>query len=267
MFVAAVLEYDGTNFSGSQFQKNSRTVQGELELALHKTFNIYNRVKFASRTDSGVHSLGQIVLINIDNDIPIQKFPKVINDNLPLDIRLREIKKVNKSFDPRRDALAREYIYKISLKEYLSPFESRFLSNYGSNIDFSLLKKASSLFEGVYDFKSFSGSSFNNVKSSVRRILNITCVKKERLIEIRVLGNSFIHQQLRRMVALMIKISQGEYALTKIQDMLFSNERKTLSLIAPPNGLYLSKILYADGLFDTDYNNQITEVEYVNSSK
>ena len=268
MFFASVLEYDGTNFSGSQYQKGSRTVQGELELILKKTFNISNRVKFASRTDSGVHSLGQIVLINTENEIPVEKTSKVINDNLPIDIRIKECKLVNKSFNPRRDALAREYIYKISLKKYLSPFESRFVSNYGSNIDFSLLKEASSLFEGEHDFKSFSGSALpKNGESSVSRILNITCVKKETLIEIRVLGNSFIHQQIRRMVGLMVKISQGEFALSKIQDMLFSNERKTLSLIAPSNGLYLSKILYPDGLLDIDYNNQFTEVKNVNSFK
>ena len=268
MFILAILEYDGTCFSGSQYQANGRTVQGELELALKNTFNISDRVKFASRTDSGVHSLGQVALININIDISLKKFLKVLNDNLPSDILVRKCQEVDGAFDPRRNALAREYLYKISLKESISPFESRFISDLGLNIDYELLKESAILFEGIHDFKSFSGHSFPSaIKSSVRRIFNITCVKKESLIEIRVLGNSFIHQQVRRMIALMVNIGQGKNIPSKIEDVLASEEKQALSLVAPTNGLYLSKILYTDGLFDLEQKNQKVEAKYVNSLK
>ena len=268
MFISAILEYDGSCFSGSQFQINARTVQGELELALKSTFNISDRVKFASRTDSGVHSLGQVVFININIEISLKKFLKILNDNLPSDILVRKCQEVDGSFDPRRDALAREYLYKISLKESISPFESRFISDLGLNIDYELLKESAMLFEGIHDFKSFTGHSFPSAtKSSVRRIFNISCVKKESLIEIRVLGNSFIHQQVRRMIGLMVNISQGKNIPSKIEDVLASEERKALSLVAPTNGLYLSKILYPDGLFDLEQKNQKIEAKYVNSLK
>jgi tRNA pseudouridine38-40 synthase len=87
------------------------------------------------------------------------------------------------------------------------------------------------------------------------------------LIEIRVLGNSFIHQQVRRMIGLMVNISQGKNIPSKIEDVLASEERQALSLVAPTNGLYLSKILYPDGLFDLEQKNQKIEAKYVNSLK
>ena len=180
---------------------------------------------------------------------------------------VRECQEVTESFDPRRDAIAREYVYKISLKDYMSPFEAKLIADMGLGIDISLLKESAHFFEGVHDFKSLTGRSFPKNGNSVRRVFNITCIKKETLIEIRVLGNSFVHQQVRRIVALMVKVSQGIYLLNKIEEILKSEQKSGLSFLAPANGLYLNKILYFDRLFNFNDPNGITGVEYVNSLK
>ena len=269
MFVSALLEYEGTNFFGSQYQRNIRTVQGELEKALKKTFKYWHRVKFASRTDSGVHSIGQVVAINMnETGISLKDFQVAVNNNLPSDISLRESQEVAESFDPRRDAIAREYLYRISLKEYISPFESRFVANMGQGIDFFLLKQSAKFFKGVHDFKSLTGRSFRDNGNSVRRVFNVTCIKKKTLIEIRVLGNSFVHQQVRRMVALMVKVGQGQYPMNKIKEIIKAEQKGILSFLAPAKGLFLNRILYSDNLFSNVHQSHcFTGVKYVNSLK
>ncbi|HAG55017.1 MAG TPA: tRNA pseudouridine(38-40) synthase TruA, partial [Dehalococcoidia bacterium] len=109
-----IVEYDGTNFHGSQLQSNARTVQGEIESALLKIFSEKIRVHFASRTDSGVHARGQVGRFDAETDMPPDQIRKALNFHMTTDVRIRCAQLVEDGpdgFDPRGDASARTYVY------------------------------------------------------------------------------------------------------------------------------------------------------------
>ena len=137
--LVAAIEYDGTKFQGSQKQPNVRTVQGAFDKSLtliHKE-NVIS--EFASRTDSGVHAQKQVVSFKSNLDITDDSWVDTLNYNLPKDIRVFKCNRIEKNIDVRRDAIEREYTYRMILGERISPIEYNYYEHLNHKLNFSIL--------------------------------------------------------------------------------------------------------------------------------
>lgn len=245
MRFALVVEYDGTEFSGSQFQANARTVQGELERAAGTIFGGgLPRVKLASRTDAGVHAVGQVAAIDLDTQISSDVIRNAFNGNLPDDVRVHYVKMVPDGFDPRRDAIAREYRYVINDGATSSPIRRRTEYHVRSRLDAVIMDRAARHFEGVHDFASFAAATKEPI-TTIRRVETAIVHRRddERIVfDIR--ANAFVRQQIRRMVGVLIAVGRGTCALDEVARLLSRPKRDSATQNAPPHGLTLTRVVY-----------------------
>ena len=242
-FIVAI-EYDGTNFKGSQKQPNARTIQGTFDSTLtsiHKR-NIFS--EFASRTDSGVHASKQIVSFKSDLKIKDDSWVDILNHNLPKDIRVYKCKKLNNLIDVRRDAVEREYTYKIITGDRISPIEYNYHEHISKELNIDDLETATKIFIGRHNFLSFTGRLLPDCSNTVREIRSISYKLSGNKINIIISGNSFLYQQVRRIVGSLILFMRNKISLSSIQEALEFPTKGKFNLLVSSKGLYLSDIKY-----------------------
>jgi tRNA pseudouridine38-40 synthase len=242
-FVVSI-EYDGTLFYGSQKQNDFRTVQGVFERALKKIHNRYIKTEFASRTDSGVHAAKQVVSFFSERSSSNEEWTSALNFYLPEDIAVNKCSEVDDDFDVRRDAKEREYVYKIYSDNTTSPLIDRYSEHYTGDINVQKLNKAAKLFEGKHDFLSFVGRSAPKDRSSIREIRKVSCEKIGNNTSIRFYGQSFLYQQVRRMVGALILILKNKLSNQQLAEALSNPVRGTINNLPSSKGLCLSSIKY-----------------------
>ncbi len=247
MHIGSVVEYAGTGFSGSQFQPNARTVQGDLEIAAGKVFKTdLIRFRMASRTDAGVHATGQVASFTVDTGMNTIDVRNAMNANLYKDIQLRHVVQVPASFDPRRDARFREYRYVINDDQVSSPINSHLEYHVRSPLDVDAMNIAAHLFLGSHDFAAFAASTVDKLVSTVRHV--DTARVERRASDGRIIfcvrANAFVRQQIRRMAAMLIAIGNGSAEPSRISHHLNHPIRGAASQNAPAKGLTLTKIGY-----------------------
>ena len=240
MKIKLTIAYDGTNYSGSQIQPSLPTIQSKLMEAFQR-INIQTSFDFSGRTDKGVHAFRQIVSCNIPeywNDL--KRLTNVLNKQLPHTIQIRNIQKVDKNFHARFSATKREYRYLITEKK-LSVFNSNYMSHY-NNIDEEKIKEAIKLFEGVHDFEYFhkKGSDKDN---TVREVFSTKFYKYKDIYVFNFCANSYLRSQIRLMVGILLKISDGKLTLEDLKKQLKKEQHK-FKTPASPYGLYLAKVYY-----------------------
>lgn len=236
MRVSLTLAYDGTNYLGSQIQKETRnTIFGQLQKVL-SSLGINEKVIASGRTDKGVHATGQVCHF----DLPpfwsdIKKLKRVLNEMLPRSIEVKKVKIVSDEFHSRYSAKKRVYRYIIKESNY-NPFESNFVT-FLDSVDFNKLEKNIKLFMGEHDFKSFMKTG-SDVKTTTRVIYRALAYKYKDYIVLHFEANGYLRSQIRLMVGALIDLDEQQ-----IRDKLSSiKEHKTKP--APSNGLYLAKIKY-----------------------
>jgi tRNA pseudouridine38-40 synthase len=248
MRLALILEYDGAEFSGSQFQRNARTVQGVSEQALATIFgDDVTRLSLASRTDAGVHAIGQVASFDVETRMAADELRRAMNGNLPRDISVRHIQRVDGGFDPRRHAIAREYRYVINDCETSSPLRRRYEYQVGRHLDVNAMMLAAQRFIGTHDFESFAASTTDE-RSTVRHVVSASVVRNHDdrvLFDIR--ANAFVRQQIRRMAAALIAVGGGSRTEEWIVSLIASPERNAATQNAPPHGLTLRRVIYPPG--------------------
>lgn len=237
------IAYDGTNYCGWQKQINHKTIEGELVKACSKIFKEHFLLKGSSRTDSGVHALGQVASLEVDSDITLYKLVPAINCYLPEDIVVQNAEEVGLDFHPRYFAKEKTYSYKIYNSKVPLPQVSRFTYFYYKYLDLELMQAAAKYFLGEHDFFAFS-SPGGSVKTSVRILYSCEVVKKENLIEIIVTGNSFLYNMVRIMVGTLIEVGLGKVNPEDIPAIINSKDRLKPGKKAPAKGLTLVEIKY-----------------------
>lgn len=250
MRIALIVEYDGADFSGSQFQINARTVQGELETAAATIFgnNVGGRISLASRTDAGVHAVGQVATLDVETEMPDEEMRSAMNGNLPADVGVNLVRRVHDDFDPRRDAIAREYSYTINDGPTHSPIRRRFEYHVNRRLDVTAMADAACNFIGDHDFASFAASTTHPV-STVRQVESATVTRTStNRIVFDIRANAFVRQQIRRMVAALIAVGNGSRNEEWIMSLLNRPKRDSASQNAPPHGLTLLRVLYSPDL-------------------
>lgn len=248
------IQYNGAGFFGWQEQPDCKTVQGELNKAL-RTLSKTGEVKSmgSGRTDRGVHALEQVVLVSLELEIDPENLLSGLNSLIHSQVKILECETVE-DFHPIRDALKKEYIYLFSLKKNISPFHRDFVSIAPANIDIAKLKEALGLFIGKHNFEHFSTKG-TPVKSTIREIFSFELeeapvsypfdVAMQDVYVLKIQGTGFLKQMVRLLVGTVWNYSLGKITKAEVEKALSGVELKDkLAAVAPPNGLYLSKVFY-----------------------
>jgi len=239
------LSYDGTDFSGSQYQPEQRTVQGELEKALAKIGWQGKRVLFAGRTDAGVHAAGQVVAFDLNWGHTEEELIRALNAVLPPDIAVARIQRTRSDFHPRYAALSREYHYRILNNPTRDPLQERYSWRVWPELDLRQMKKESRHLLGSHDFSAL-GTPHQPGGSTVREIISARWRKKGNSLIFEVVGNAFLYHMVRRIVMALVKTGQHNEAGSGIRDYLDNPAGPPAQGLAPARGLSLVKVEYRD---------------------
>jgi len=243
--LALIIEYDGTNFFGWQFQPNARSVQDELQKAWNKITKTNINFVGSGRTDTGVHAYAQVAsAYPVDLIIPQNKLAIAINSVLPNDIYVKKAVYLDFKFNARFDAKFREYHYFIT--KHYSVFNRNFITNYKLPFDEDKLFEISEIFLGKNDFTTFS--KINN--DIINNVCEVTISKWEKtqdsILVYKIQSNHFLYGMVRAIVGVMLDYARGKRSKEEILEALQSKDRSLASPFAPPTGLYLAKVYYDD---------------------
>lgn len=242
-YIKLLVTYDGSAFSGYQFQPKLPTVQGELERVIRLITGEKSRAVGAGRTDTGVHAVEQVVLIRTECPIPIEKLIIGMNGALPGALRICGAEEVNEDFHPCFSASGKHYRYLFRLVAQRSPFLERFFWQLEGQPDIALMQNAAELFIGKNDFAAFAKSP-HQYESTVRTVLE-TCVSQHNeIIQFDVIGTGFLHNMVRNMAKALHLVGTGQMQVQEILELYRNQNRRRLGAPAPPGGLYLMKVKY-----------------------
>ena len=245
MRIALVVEYDGTEYSGFQYQANAPSIQEELEKAVAKLTREKVRVSGAGRTDAGVHASGQVVAFDTSAAYGPDKFVGALNHHLPDDIAVKGAYEVEDRFDPRRMAVSRRYVYTILRDAVRSPLHRRDAYRISSSLDVEAMRGISRRFVGVHDFRRFSGPLERPEASTTREIFDAHVRESGNMVEFHVEGNAFLPHQVRRMAGALVDVGLGRIEAAEVESMIEGEETKATARSLPARGLCLVEVKYA----------------------
>lgn len=243
--IRLVVAYDGTNYCGWQLQNNGPTIEGELHKALTQILGTDVVLTGASRTDAGVHSLGNVAIFDTDSRIPADKFSYALNQWLPDDIVVQSSDEVPPDWHPRKQYSRKTYEYRILNRRMPDPTRRLDTHLYYRPLDTEAMAKAASYLEGEHDFTSFA-SVHMTVPSAVRTIYACEVEKQEDLITIRVCGNGFLYNMVRIIAGTLIEIGSGVRSPEEILQILAAKDREAAGPTAPARGLTMMGIVYEE---------------------
>ena len=244
MHYRLLLEYDGTEYHGWQLQPDTRTLQGVIEQALATVLRHPVRLAAAGRTDAGVHALGQVATFRSERLVEPRELRKSLNAVTPRDIAVREVAPVPDAFDPRRDATARVYEYRIWNQPWPSAFWRRFTWHLPRALDVRAMRAAAALLAGEHDFSAFRAADCDS-ESRVRRVAHSGLTEAENMIVYRVEANAFLKHMVRAIVGTLVEVGTGAVAPDEVAAILASRDRARAGATAPPQGLVLVAVAYA----------------------
>lgn len=236
------ISYVGTAYCGWQVQEGQSTVQGTIEGLLQKIFGKRIVLRYASRTDSGVHALGQVAGFCCDSKYSAEQIQKMLNTQLPNDIVVKDVSVVDSSFDPRR-SLKKTYFYLISNSKIRDPFTLDRVWWLRYKLNKNKMLAALELFKGKKDFKAFMASG-SDVKSTIREIYDISFFDSGEDLKISFTGNGFLKQMIRNIVGTVVDIGRGRFEVDDVLRILESKDRVFAGVTAPAHALYLEKVYY-----------------------
>lgn len=246
MKIKLIISYDGTNYCGWQVQKNAPSIQQTLQDAVEKVFGKRYSLTGCSRTDSGVHARAFCCAVDTGVDIvgiPSDKIPLALNHFIPDDIAVNSAEFVDADFHPRYDVVYKEYQYLI----WNSPVRNVFLNNKAFNYPISLntnvMDCAAKKLVGKFDFASFMASG-SSVEDTVREIKYFNVERDGEQVIITVAADGFLYNMVRILTGTLIDVSNGKINADDIPIIIERKERKFAGFTAPPQGLYLNKVIY-----------------------
>jgi tRNA pseudouridine38-40 synthase len=243
--VKLVVAYDGTNYQGWQIQKNGVTIEEVLDRALQNLTGEMIHVAGASRTDAGVHAMGNVAVFDTNVRMPGEKFSYALNQRLPEDIRIQHSCEVPMDFHPRYQNAVKTYEYRILNREFPLP-AYRFNTHFTYRpLDEKRMQQAADYLLGEHDFKSFCAAGAQ-VKTTIRTIYEVKVIREGELITIRITGNGFLYNMVRIIAGTLMKVGQGEWEPECIPAILEAKDRMKAGPTAPAKGLTLLKISYPD---------------------
>lgn len=235
------ISYDGSCFYGFQRQSNKESIQETIENALKIVFKKDITIKSAGRTDTGVHALNQVVHFDAESSIPIVRLQKALNKIIAPHIYIKKIEIVDESFHSRLTPHIKEYRYYISANEF-DPLKSNYIYFYPFSLDLSKTKEVVQLFVGTKDFKALSKG--HEKENTIRTITSFEVNQTSGVYEFIIKGNGFLHNMVRIMIAIILKVNEGKISINDVKKIIESCDRKKAPWCSPANGLYLYNINY-----------------------
>ncbi|MCK8824379.1 tRNA pseudouridine(38-40) synthase TruA [Fuchsiella alkaliacetigena] len=239
----ALVEYDGTNYHGFQRQPNAITIQEVLETSLADLTGEDLEIIGASRTDSGVHALAQVVNFKTESPIPIEKFAFAWTNVLPDDILIKKVEKVSWDFHARYFATGKIYEYHILNQRLPSVFERNYTHHIKKKLNYKDLVEAADYLVGTYDFTSFQAAGCG-ANTTVRTINSLTVQGIDSKLIFRIEGDAFLYKMVRNIVGTLIEIGQGKLNKDNLVEILAAKDRTVAGPTAPACGLRLIKVKY-----------------------
>lgn len=250
--VLLTIEYDGTHFSGWQRQPGKRTVQGELERALSELCRSQIKLNGTSRTDAGVHALGQRASFTASFGIPVERIPAAANNILmgnrlagTGDVRIISAETVPPEFHARFSARGKKYVYRIRCAEKPDVFLRNYRYQITKKLDINAMREAAMHIEGTHDFRCFQAAGGEEKESTVRTIYRIDiCEEGENEIALEVCGDGFLYNMVRIITGTLVETGLGKRKPHTLADIIAGRSRQSAGHTAPPQGLYLAEVYY-----------------------
>ncbi len=252
------LHYDGAGFFGWQTQPDTRTVQAELESALERLTQVRASVIAAGRTDRGVHATGQVVGAVVPARWEPAELRRALNAVLPADVWVAAAEAVPWSFHARYDAIGRAYVYRVGEHETVrSPFFRRWCWPLGRALAPAALAAAASRFTGEHSFRAFAKSG--QPERGELCTVHVAEWRRWRSLgwELHVTANRFLHHMVRYMVGTMVDVGLGRRPVEDIDRLLSNEAGYETSVPAPPEGLFLSRVLYERGELESETAHEV----------
>lgn len=241
--IKLTIEYDGTHYHGWQSQINALTVQEVVSQAIGILTDQGCNLIGASRTDTGVHALGQVANFMTDSSIPPDKFCYAINNLLARDIVIKKSEEVPLEFHSRFSAKGKRYKYLILNSSQPSVFYRDRAMYIKRELHLESMQEAAQHFLGTHDFSAFK-STGDSIKSNIRTITGVSLDRNEDVIEFQITGNGFLYNMVRIIVGTLVEVGQGKIRPKEIPDIIRAGQRIRAGKTAVPQGLYLVEVYY-----------------------
>ncbi|MFL6213353.1 MAG: tRNA pseudouridine(38-40) synthase TruA [Blastocatellia bacterium] len=242
------VEYDGTRYYGWQEQKGARTVAGEIRGAAEAFLDYPAEVFGAGRTDAGVHALAQVARLRSARRLRPRELLHGLNDRLPPDINILRVEEASDKFDPRRDAIARYYLYQISTRR--TAFAKKAVWWVKDRLDVEAMQQACNRLVGRYDFARFCDKRAGE-RSTIVVVEHAELGREGDLILFRIGASHFLWKMVRRITGALVEVGRGQLRPDDFQALFDSTsvKRETASFdtaahTAPPSGLFLERVIY-----------------------
>jgi tRNA pseudouridine38-40 synthase len=242
-----VIEYDGTEYAGWQIQPGVRTVQSTLEDALERLLGHPARVSAAGRTDAGVHAAAQVVCFRTEREIAAEVVSRAMNALTPDDVAVRGVDLVPDSFDPRRSAASRVYVYRIWNRWTASPFWRRFAWHVRQPLSVERMNAAAAHLLGEHDFTSLRAAGCE-AAHAVRRVSASEFRRDGDLCSYRIEATAFLRHMVRNAVGTLVEVGSGRRDADDVRALLAARDRNLAAATAPAHGLCLAEVKYSADL-------------------
>ena len=244
------IQYDGTRYKGWQRQKSTdQTIQGKIEALLEKQFGRKIEIDGSGRTDAGVHANAQVANFRLHEEEADgfarepQRLQALMNEYLPEDIVVTEVKEASDRFHSRLNAVEKTYIYRIWNSEVPNVFERKYMEQICEPLDISAMRAAAGWLLGTHDFASFCGNA-RMKKSTVRTIHEITIHQIGSEVQIRYRGNGFLQNMVRILTGTLVEVGLGKRSPEDMEEILEAKQRSQAGMMMPACGLILWEVRY-----------------------
>ena len=243
--IKLVVAYNGANYHGWQKQADGvDTIQQQIEQAASRLLGHSVVVYGASRTDAGVHALGQVANFFTTNySIPVQAFCRALNSMLPGDIAIISAEQVDNDFHASRCAIAKTYQYRIFTAPVKPVHLHNLIYHYWQWLDVEVMQEAARRLVGEHDFRGFTCSAEAR-QNTVRTIYRCEVCQRDSEIIVSITGNGFLYKMVRNIVGTLIEIGRGHWQPDRIDKIISSRNRSDAGPTAPAEGLYLVSVKY-----------------------
>lgn len=238
-----IIEYDGSRYYGWQRQPNQTTIQGKLESVLGVLAGREVEVIGAGRTDGGVHARGMVANVCLETDLTPEGIRDYLNQYLPDDIAVLEVREASPRFHARYNAIGKAYQYTCFDGDVKPVFDRKYYTRLDEKPDVERMRRAAEVMQGEHDFRNFCVNP-KMKKSTVRKVDRIEIVREGGYIRFTFHGNGFLQNMVRIMVGTLLEVGCGRMTVEQVEAVLANPDRQKAGPTAPAQGLCLMSVDY-----------------------
>jgi len=238
-----LIQYDGSRYFGWEHQPQQDTVQGRLEKAVYAVCKAWPDINGAGRTDAGVHARGMVANVFMDVAYSPQEIRDILNENLPEDIAVLNVRVASNNFHARYSAVGKTYRYTCHYGDYGAVFDRKYVTELDAKPDIEKMKKASEILKGKHDFASFCKQP-GSYQSTIRVVDRIDVEEEKGYITFTFHGTGFMRNMVRIMVGTLLDVGMGKIPIEAVEGILEAGNRELSGHTAKAMGLCLMQVDY-----------------------